>query len=384
MNDEKKKKKIAVVGPVYPYASGISHYTGLLIKALRKKYEVDAISYSLQYPKFMFKRKQKDFSNRTFEIAGAHFVINTANPFNWFASASKIKKADPDLIIVQWWHPYFAPCYQMMLSGMKKKIPIIFVCHNVLPHERFPMDRFLTKGTLKKGSFCILHSKGDEKDLKELLPSMPYKRTVLATYNAFKLTDMSREAAREKLGIAEDEKLILFFGLVRPYKGLKYLIQASGEIVDKVPGAKILIAGDFGSSKDEYMKMIEESGVKDHFMIRDGYVPDTEVEPFFAAADVNVCPYVSATQSAIVQIAFGFELPVIATDVGGLPEAVTDGRTGMIVPPEDSSSLAKAVVKYFDEGKAEEYRRNVKDEAYRFSWEHLTEIFEESYESIRR
>ena len=130
---------------------------------------------------------------------------------------------------------------------------------------------------------CILHSKGDEKDLKELLPSMPYKRTVLATYNAFKLTDMSREAAREKLGIAEDEKLILFFGLVRPYKGLKYLIQASGEIVDKVPGAKILIAGDFGSSKDEYMKMIEDSGVKDHFMIRDGYVPDTEVEPFFAA-----------------------------------------------------------------------------------------------------
>ena len=376
----KQIKKIAVVGPVYPYYSGIAHYTGLLVTALKKKYEVVTYSYSMQYPKFMFKREQKDYGNRTFEIKDAKFKINTALPHNWISSRKLLLKEKPDLMIVQWWHPYFAPCYQTMLSGLKKHFPVIFVCHNVLPHERFPFDRLLSKNTLSKGYFCILHSKEDEKDLKGLLPSMQYKRTVLPTYNAFKLSGIGRKDAREQLGVSDDEQMILFFGLVRKYKGLKYLILAAGKIVEHLPKAKIFIVGDFGSDKDEYMELIEKSGVKDHFVIRDGYVPDKEVEPYFAAADVNVCPYISATQSAIVQIAFGFEMPVIATDVGGLPEAVTDGRTGLIVPHADPDALANAVIRYFDEDLKTVFSENVKNEAERFSWDRTVEIVEEFYD----
>lgn len=371
-----EQKKIVVIGPVYPYKGGISHYTGLLSRSLSAKYQVETISYKLQYPKFMFKKEQKDYGNKTFEIPDTKFWINTANPFNWFSSAKKIRQLKPDLIIVQWWHPYFAPCYQIMLAGLKK-FPILFVCHNVLPHERFPMDGVLTKGTLKKGDFCILHSKEDEGNLQRLLPKMPYRRTVLPTYNAFKLNHISREEARQQMGLKDNEKMLLFFGLVRKYKGLKYLIQAAPELVQGDPDIKIYIVGDFGGSKEEYLEMIKATGVEDHFVIRDGYIPDQEVEPYFAAADLNICPYESATQSAIVQIAFGFGLPVIATNVGGLPEAVTDGKTGYVVEPCAPKALAQAILKYFREEKAKEFRENVIREQERFSWDRTVEIIEE-------
>ena len=371
-----KKKKIVIIGPVYPYKGGISHYTGMLSRTLAKKYDVETVSYKLQYPKFMFKKEQRDYGNKTFEIPDTKYWINTANPLNWLSSAGKIKRLAPDLIIVQWWHPYFAPCYQIMLAGLKK-YPILFVCHNVLPHERFPMDRFLTKTTLKKGNYCVLHSKEDEGNLKLLLPKMEYRRTVLPTYNAFKLNNISREDARAQLGLSEREKMLLFFGLVRKYKGLKYLIQAAPALIREDPSIKIYIIGDFGGSKEMYMEMIEETGVKDSFVIRDGYIPDAEVEPYFAASDLNVCPYESATQSAIVQIAFGFGLPVIATRVGGLPEAVTDGKTGYVVDPCDPDALAKAILKYFQENRAEAFRENVLQEQERFSWDRTVEIIEE-------
>ena len=373
-----KLKRIAVVGPVYPYKGGISHYTGLLVKELKKNCEVKTFSYSLQYPKFMFKKEQRDYGNRTFEIPDADFCINTANPLNWRSAGKKIRACKPDLVIVQWWHPYFAPCYQVLLGALKK-IPVYFVCHNVLPHERFPMDRLLTKGTLKKGSFCILHSKLDAADLKKLLPQMPYTRTVLPTYNAFKLSGMDRKTAREKLGLSETEQMILFFGLVREYKGLRYLIGAAPQIVSALPSAKIYVVGDFAGKRPEYDALMSESGVREHFVVRDGYVPDAEIEPYFAAADVCVCPYISATQSAIVQIAFGFGLPVIATEVGGLPEVVTDGFSGYVVPPRDPQALAEKICLYFSEQKEAEFRKNVEQEQDRFSWSHTAELIAEQY-----
>ncbi|HOO79477.1 MAG TPA: glycosyltransferase [Lachnospiraceae bacterium] len=371
----KELKSIMVIGPVYPYKGGIAHYTGLLSKALGSQYLVDTVSYSLQYPKFMFKKEQKDYGNKTFEIKDARFLINTANPFSWMKMKQEIKKKEPDLLIVQWWHPYFAPCYQWMLHGLKKT-KVLFVCHNVLPHERFPMDRILTKNTLKNGNYCILHSKEDEENLKLLLPKLLYERTVLPTYQAFCLQHMTREEARRKLGISLDDKVILFFGLVRKYKGLGYLIAAANRIVTQYPEMKICIVGDFGSSREEYMEQIRNTGVEDHFIIRDGYVPDAEVEPYFAAADLNVCPYETATQSAIVQVAFGFELPVLATRVGGLPEAVTDGLTGYIVEPMNPDAIAEGVIRYFKEEKEEEFRKHVSEEKERFSWDRTVEIIQ--------
>lgn len=379
-NDE--LKKIVVIGPVYPFKGGIAHYTGLLVRSLRKKYDVEAVSYKMQYPKIMFKKEQRDYSNKTFAIDDAKFWINTANPFNIIGVAGKIKKMKPDLVIISWWHPYFAPCYQILASFLGK-CKIAYLCHNVLPHERFPFDKALSKGTLKKADFCIVHSEEDKADLAGILPGMVCKKNMHPTYNAFRINDISREDARRQLNISDNEKVILFFGLVRKYKGLMHLLNAMPAIIKNVPDIKLFIVGDFGDDKAEYISKIEELKIGENIVIRDGYVPDDEVEPYFAAADLNVCPYESATQSGILQIAFGFGLPAVVTRVGGLPEVVTDGETGYVVPPLDPASLADAISDYFMNSKEDYMRTKVEEDSYRFSWDRMTETVEELWEKVR-
>lgn len=372
-------KKIVVIGPVYPFKGGISHYTGLLIRNLRKKYKVEAVSYSMQYPKLLFRKEQRDFSNRTFEVKDAEYLINTANPFNILDSAKKINQMEPDLVILDWWHPYFAPCYQILLS--KLNCIKAFICHNVLPHERFPFDEALTKATLKKANFCIVHSEDDMINLNRLLPYMPVKKNMHPTYNAFCLKNLTRDEARKKLKL-KDEKMLLFFGLVRKYKGLMYLINAMPMIIEKVDNVKLYIVGDFGKDKQEYFYRIKQLEIEDHIFIRDGYVPDEEVEPFFAAADLNVCPYESATQSGILQISFGFGLPAVVTDVGGLPEVVTNEKTGYVVESKSPQAIADAVIDYFNANREENMRANVVKEADRFSWDRMTETIEDLWSQL--
>lgn len=377
--------KAAVIGPVYPYKGGISHYTGLLVRELRKSMETEMYSYRMQYPKLLFHREQKDFANKAFEIPGTRYLIHTADPFHFASTAKKICEGEPDLILIQWWHPYFAPCDRALLKYFKKyakahggKPKLAFICHNVLPHERFPFDAMLTRNTLKFADFCIVHSSRDAEDLKKMLPGMRFARQVHPTYNAFRLRGIDRQQARTELGIPEQEQMLLFFGFVRKYKGLDILIRAMRDQTSR----KLYIVGDFGEKKEQYLAMIEQEGVRDRIVIRDGYVPDAEVEPYFAAADLCICPYRSATQSGIVQIAYGFGLPVIATGVGGLPEVVSDGKTGYLVPPENAQALSSAIDRFFTEKKAAEFRANVEQEAERFSWERMAETIQRLYGEV--
>lgn len=366
--------KIVLIGPVYPYKGGISHYTGLMYKTLSKEHEVTMISYSLQYPKFMYKKEQRDYSNDTFRIENTEYIINTANPTSWHRTVKRIGEIKPQLVIIQWWHPYFAPCYTYIARHIQN-MRILFICHNVFPHERFPLDRWLTKRSLKKGSHYIVQSHQDEADLQTIIDDPVYKRTVHPTYNVFKLQGIDKRQARNMLGL-ENEKILLFFGFVREYKGLKYLIKAMPRITEKLQGIKLFIVGDFGSDKADYLKLIEEKKVSNNIVIADGYVPDKEVEKYFAACDLVVLPYVSATQSGIVQIAYGFNKPVLATDVGGLPDVVNDGETGYLVKPCDPNAIVDAVVDFYENERAEAFEENVLKEAYRFSWERMRECIE--------
>lgn len=369
------RKKIVMVGPVYPYKGGIAHYTGLMYKTLAKKYEMTMVSYKFQYPKFLFKKEQRDYADDTFQVEGTNYWLHTANPINCICTARKINKLHPDIVIIQWLHPYFAPCF-WILTKCLKNVKILFVCHNVFPHERFPMDKFLTKLTLRQGDLYIVQSKQDEEDLKSVVKNPVYERTVHPTYDTYKFGNITREQARELLQMKEEEKVILFFGMIRKYKGLQYLLQAMPDIKDKVEHVKLLVVGEMRDDETPYQQIIEECGIQDILDLRTEYVPDKEVEKYFAASDVVVLPYVSATQSGIVQIAYGFDKPVIVTRVGGLPEVVTDGKTGYVVRPENSKELANAVVRYFEEQKEAEFGRNIHKESYRFSWDRMIEVVE--------
>jgi len=307
-----------MIGPIYPYKGGIAHYTSLMVQELSKKHNVSTVSYKLQYPKLLYPRSsQKDYINKSFQIEPTHFLINTVNPFSYFQVASFIKKQKPDLVIVQWWHPFFAPSYWSILGLIKKHCKIMFICHNVFPHEKFPMQRTLIKMTLGRGNTHIIHSKLDEQDLINMKPDAKYIRTVLPTYNAFNLTNINKADAREVLGLEADQKILLFFGFVREYKGLKHLLNAMPYIIKALPDCTLLVVGDIvEKEKSDYIRHIKETGCRDHIILVNDYVPDQEVENYFSASDLVVLPYESATQSAIVQISYGFDKPVVATAVG--------------------------------------------------------------------
>lgn len=373
-------KKIVLVGPVYPYKGGIAHYTSLMYQSLAKKYDVEMISYKMQYPKLLFKKEQKDYSNDMFKIENTQFLIHTANPFNIIGVAKKIKSMNPDLVIMQWWHPYFAPCYWILESVLGKKIKKMFICHNVFPHERFPMDRFLTKMVLKKGDSYIVHSKSDGEDLLTIKPDAHYKQNPHPTYNAFKIRDISKEQARIELNKSRDEKLLLFFGFVREYKGLKHLLNAMPEVKARIGNIKLMVVGSFGDDKEDYMKLIQSHYIEDCVEVIDSYTPDNEVEKYFAGSDLVVLPYESATQSGIVQIAYGFEKPVVVTNVGGLPDVVTDGKTGYIVEEKNPKKLAEAIIDFYEKDREKEFIEGVRKEAERFSWDRMRETIEETGE----
>jgi glycosyltransferase involved in cell wall biosynthesis len=367
------RKKIVLIGPVYPYKGGISHYTGKMYRTLAKTNDVEMISYKMQYPKFLFKKEQKDYGNNSFEIKEAKYLINTANPFNIIKTARYIRRQKPDMVIVQWWHPYFAPCY-ILLGKFMGKQNLTYVCHNVFPHERFPMDRLLTKLTLKMGTHFIVHAKEEAAELALIKKDADYKITPHPTYDIFNFHHMTRGSAREKLGLPKDSKVLLFFGFVREYKGLKHLLNAMPDITAVLDDIQLLVVGDFDRNKDQYLSQIEELGIKDSVKVIDGYIPDRDVEQYFAASDLVVLPYESATQSGIVQIAYGFDRPVIVTRVGGLPDVVEDGRTGYIIAPHNPCQLTAAVTDFYKNQRQDAFEKAVEEQAYRFSWDRMAEV----------
>ena len=381
--------KILMLGPVYPYKSGIAQYTGAMCNALEKEHEVKAVSFSMQYPKLLYRQTQKDENNTSFRFEPASFPLNTVNPVTWKKTARQIRNEKPDLLIVQWWHPWFAPCYLSVLRTLRRKSPgigILFLCHNVLPHEGFPLKDVLARAVLSKGDAFIVHSAQDAEDLKRAVKDPLFVHAVHPDFNQFKKRGLSREEARKELKVPEDQEMLLFFGNIRDYKGVRHLIRALPAIKRARPKAHLFVVGDFWeNSRAEYEQLIRDTGVTDDLTLVAGYLPDDEVEPYFASADLVILPYESATQSGVIQIAYSFGVPLVATNVGGLPEVVLDGRTGLIVPPKDPEALAKAVIRYFEENRAEEFKRNIEAEkdSDRYSWDRMTEHVDRLAEELR-
>ncbi len=372
--------KIVMVGPVYPFTSGLSYYVALLYKQLSKHHDVTLLSYTMQYPRIMYRKPQRDYEDDTLKVDEARYVLNSANPFSCIKTAKMINSLNPDLVIFQWLHPYFAPCYTIITKKLRNT-KVLFMCHNVFPHERFPMDRALTKMTLRHGDYFTVHAKSDADDLRSILPEANLTVTVHPAYNFFKIKDMTKAEARDILGIKEDEKVLLFFGLVRPYKGLKHLLNALHLIKQDDPGnsrrLRLLIAGDFGGSRPEYDEMIASLSIGEMIDIDGRHLPINEVEKYFAACDLVVLPYEDATQSGVIQVAYSFDRPVLATRVGGLPDVVIDGETGYLTQPFRPDLIADAIKDFFDNDRATGFSEGIARERYRYSWEKMENVITE-------
>jgi glycosyltransferase involved in cell wall biosynthesis len=362
--------KIAVLGLSYPFRGGIAHHSTLLVRELRKRYPVRFITLRRQYPEFLFPGKtQYDYSAQGLNEEN-HALIDSVNPLTWVRAAFALKRDKVDLVIVQWWNPFFGMAFGTIanLLHLISKSEICFLCHNVMPHESTLLDRILSRYAFLSAKYFIVHSEEDGSYLLSIKPSAVVRRNVLPSFSIFgEFASYEKSQARIELGICSDKRVVLFFGLIRAYKGLKCLIRAMAKVVNSID-CVLLIVGEFYESKEEYLTLIKELGLEQHIIVRDEYVKNEAVSLYFSSADVVVLPYVTATQSGIVQIAFGLNKPVITTNVGGLPEAVEDGKTGFIVDPESPDKLAEAILKFYAGDYEATFARNITANAGAFSW----------------
>lgn len=370
--------KIWVIGPTYPFRGGIAHYTTLLYRHLRLRHEVTFLSFKRQYPKFLFPGKTDiDPSKESLREKDAIPVLDSINPFTWLKTGLRICRGQPDLVILPWWVSFWAPQFWTISSLIKffNASKILFLCHNVVAHESKWIDKVLTRLVLSKGDFFIVHSTEDQQNLLRILPNAKIKKGFHPTYDFFVSVDDTPDALRQRYHIKRH--VILFFGFVRAYKGLKYLIQALPEVRSVIQDITLLIVGEFWTDKQKYLRLIKELDLEDSIIIIDQYIPNEDVGLYFRVAHLVVQPYTSATASGIIQIAFGFNKPVIATKVGSLSDVVEDGKTGYLVEPGSSHELAKAIIKFFQENRMEMFSENIQKENEKFSWERMVELIED-------
>ena len=366
--------RICLIGPAYPLRGGIAHHTSFLANALRKRHDLTLLSYTRLYPSFLFPGTTEfDTSRRRF-ASDSEPIFDPLGPRSWLRTARRIRALAPDLVIVQWWSPIFAiPVGTVIRMAKRQGRPtVLFLCHNVTPHERLPGEKTLSRFAFAAADCFIVHSEEDLRNLQSILPGARIWKLFHPIYEGFS-PGISKEEARQQLGLTSPT--ILFFGLIRRYKGLAHLLRAMPSIL-KAIDCTLLIVGEFYEGREECLGLIQSLDLSASVRLVDRYVANEEVALYFSAADLVVLPYTSATQSGVVTIAYSFERPVVTTKVGGLSEVVIDGQTGFLVDPADPAALADAVVRYYREAREKEFIEGIRKQRERLSWDRFIEAIE--------
>ena len=363
--------KITIISAAYPYRGGLSHFTYLLYKEFLKDHDVKVVTFKRQYPKLLFPGKtQTELEVEDAQKIPTEQLIDTVNPINWVLSGMKIAGEKPDMLLINFWLPFFGPAFGTIARIVRnnKKTKIVTICHNVKPHEKRIGDKMFTRYLFGGVDYFLLLSHRLEEDLKIMKLDARFKTLFHPVYSIFG-DRVEKKEAREYLKV-EGEKIILFFGFIREYKGLDNLLKAFAILRERMK-IKLIVAGEYYSNEEHYSKLIDELNIRDGLYLFNKFIATTDVKYFFSAADVVILPYNNATQSGIVQIANNFLKPVIATDVGAMAEAVLDNRTGYLIPKENPEKLADTIEKFYTENKEEEFVNNIREESERFSWKNF-------------
>jgi D-inositol-3-phosphate glycosyltransferase len=380
-----QRYKIFIIGSAWPLRpGGIATFNELFCRSLRELgHDAAIISYSLQYPGFLFPgSSQYDHSVPAPEGVPIHTLINSVNPLNWGKVARFIKNEKPDFVIVRYWIPFMAPALGTICRKIAKAgIRVIAITDNVIPHEQRFMDKPFTGYFVKSCHGFVAMSKAVLKDLDKFTASPHKKFLVHPIYNVYG-EKVDKQQARARLGIGAGDRVVLFFGLIRPYKGLDLLLEAMADPKIRQLGVKLLVAGEFYENKNTYLEQLGRLGIKDRVILADKFIATDEVKYFFSASDLLALPYKSATQSGVTQVAFQFDKPVLATRVGGLSEIILDGQSGYLVDPQPAQ-IANRMADYFENNREAAMSAAMASEKKKYDWSIFSRNIVNLYEEIK-
>jgi len=367
--------KITILGTAYPYRGGLATFNERLAKQFQDEgHEVKVITFTLQYPSFLFPGKTQFTSDPAPAGLTITRQLNSCNPFNWIKLGKQIRKAAPDLLICSYWMAFFAPAYGLIcrLAKQNGKTRCVALVHNMFPHEKSVLDKLFAPYFVKAQDAFVALSDSVVKDIHTLTaaPAVSSPHPIYDHYG----DRMSKEEACQALGLDSKLNYMLFFGLVRAYKGLDLLLEAMEKVKDTEPNLRLLIAGEFYEDEAKYRQQIKDLGIEDRVIIRNEFIPDSDLRKYFGAADLIVQPYKSATQSGVTQVAFHFEKPMLVTNVGGLGEIVHHGKMGYAVNP-DSQEIAEAIEDYYMHKRQAAFTKYLTKEKSKYAWNRMTSAF---------
>ncbi len=376
--------KVLIIGTSYPYRGGLAVYNERLAKAFADNGDSVGIeTFKVQYPSFLFPGKTQ---YADWEYEGSISIkrtINSINPFNWLKVGNRIRKEKYDIIIIKYWLPFMGPCFGTIARQIRKNghTKIISILDNIIPHEKRLGDKLFTRWFVKHIDAFISMSESVQTDLDTFNDKKPRSLCPHPLYDNFGKRLTINESLL-KLNLDNKYKYVLFFGLIREYKGLDLLLEAFAlDILRKLP-IKLIVAGEFYSNSNKYYQMIENLGLKERVIVFPNFIPDNEVNQYFGAADLIVQPYKSATQSGVTQIAYHFEKPIIVTNVGGLEEIVPNGKVGYVVKI-DPIDISNAIADFFINNKSQQFISGIKEEKQKYTWERMINTIKTVYNQTK-
>jgi glycosyltransferase involved in cell wall biosynthesis len=376
--------KVVIIGPAHPLRGGLATFNQRLAKEyIDQGNECSIYSFSLQYPSFLFPGKTQYSDEPAPENLTIHTVINSINPFNWIKIGNRLRNERPDIIVVRFWLPLMGPALGTILRRVKKNkhTRIICIADNVIPHEKRLGDTAFTRYFLKSCDAFITMSEKVMQDLRLFQKEKPAKQVAHPLYDNFGPI-ISKQEARKHLSLPSTERIVLFFGFIRRYKGLDILLEAMAKLKSVQDSPKLLVAGEFYEDAKPYHEQIEKLGISDQLILRTDFIPDSEVKYYLCAADAVIQPYRNATQSGVTPLAYHFEKPMIVTNVGGLPSLVPHERSGLVAEP-NPESIASAITRFYQLGE-NYFIPHLRTEKEKYSWSGLVDSIRELAKDVNK
>ena len=365
--------KIVILGTAWPYRGGLAVYNERLAREFTAQGDdVTIYTFTLQYPSFLFPGKTQYSTEPAPTDIKIVRSLNSINPLSWGKTGRAIRALQPDILIIKFWLPFMAPCLGRVARIVKRggKTKVVSILDNIIPHEHRPGDRLFGRYFTHSVDGFVAMSDSVLEDLKQFDTVKPRVFCRHPLYDNFG-AKASREEALKFLGLDPEQRYMLFFGLIRDYKGLDLMLKAYADSRFRKMNVKLIVAGEFYSGSEKYFEMEKELGLEGMVVWKSDFVPDSEVRYCFGAADIIVQPYKSATQSGVTQIAYHFEKPMLVTNVGGLAEIVPDGKVGYVVEP-DSAQIADALVDFFENSRQDQFTEGILSEKKQYAWSNMT------------